>query len=124
MRKIACYTCTDYRTDTEITKELNISPVVGKIQDYRMNWLRQVNGMPCNGLPGIIKTTAQRKAGGTRQDNRRDFWMCETGTGQQVAQRRDDDNDDGRRRHHHHHHHQTDRRGVCYLEKTSFQWIY
>jgi len=118
MRNTACYTCTDYRTDTEFTKELNISPVVGKIQDYRMNWLRQVNGMPCNGLPRITKTTAQLKAGGTKQDNRRDFWMCETGTGQQVAQRRDDDNDDGR------HRHQTDRRGVCYLEKTSSQWIY
>ena len=87
-----------------------------------MNWLRQVNRMPCNGLPGVIKTTSQRKAEGTRQDNRRDFWMCESGTGQQVAQCHDDgdDDDDG----HHHLHHQTDRRGVCYLEKTSSQWIY
>jgi len=85
-----------------------------------MNWLRQVNRMPCSGLPGVIKTTSQRKAEGTRQDNRRDFWMCESGTGQQVAQCHDDGDDDG----HHHLHHQTDRRGVCYLEKTSSQWIY
>jgi hypothetical protein len=41
--------------------------------------------MPGNRLPRTIKTT-HRKAKGTKGDERRYFWMCETGTGQQVAQ--------------------------------------
>jgi hypothetical protein len=35
--KTAGYTWTDYRTDTEIAKELNITPVLDKTQDYRRN---------------------------------------------------------------------------------------
>jgi hypothetical protein len=70
MRSTACYTCTDYRTNTEIAKELNMSPVLGKIQDYRLNWLRQANRLPRDGLPGIIRKTVQRKAEGTREDKR------------------------------------------------------
>jgi len=31
----AGYTWTDYKTNTNITKELNITPVLDKIQEYR-----------------------------------------------------------------------------------------
>jgi hypothetical protein len=33
------YTWTDHKTNTEIAKELNITPVLDKIQDYKRNWI-------------------------------------------------------------------------------------
>jgi len=41
MRKTAGYTWRDYKTDTEIAKELHtcITPVLHKIQEYKRNWL-------------------------------------------------------------------------------------
>ena len=41
--------------------------------------------MPRNRLPRIIKPTDQ-KAEETSRDGYGDFWMCESGTGIQVAQ--------------------------------------
>jgi hypothetical protein len=35
MRRTAGYTSTDHKTNTEIAKELNITPVLDKIQDYK-----------------------------------------------------------------------------------------
>jgi len=67
MRKTTEYTWTDYKTGTEIAKELNITPVLYKIQEYRRNWLQHVNRMPCYRLTRIIKTT-DRKAEETRGD--------------------------------------------------------
>ena len=40
------------------------------------------------------KKTTHRKAEETRENRGRDFWMCEIGTGPQVAQLHDDDGDD------------------------------
>jgi hypothetical protein len=37
MRITAGYTWTDHKRNTEIAKELNITPVVDKIQDYKRN---------------------------------------------------------------------------------------
>ena len=37
VRKTAAYTWTDYKTNTEIAKELHITPVLDKIQGYRKN---------------------------------------------------------------------------------------
>jgi hypothetical protein len=34
IRNTAGYTWTDYKTNTEIAKKLNITPVLDKIQDY------------------------------------------------------------------------------------------
>jgi len=58
----------DYKTNTEIAKELNITPVVDKMQEYRRNWLQHVNRMPCYRLTRIVKTTDQ-KAEETRVDH-------------------------------------------------------
>ena len=38
-----------------IAKELNITPVLDKIQDYRRNWLQHINKMPRKRLPRKIK---------------------------------------------------------------------
>jgi hypothetical protein len=45
MRRTAGYTWTDHKTNTEIAKELNITPVLDKIQDYKRNWIQHVNRM-------------------------------------------------------------------------------
>jgi len=37
MRKTALYTWTDYRTNTEIAKEINVAQVLDKIREYRRN---------------------------------------------------------------------------------------
>jgi hypothetical protein len=66
-------------------KELNITPVLDKIQEYKKNWIQHVNRMPRNRLPRLIKTTPQ-EAEGTKEDHWRDSWTREIGTGQQVAQ--------------------------------------
>ena len=39
MRKTVGYAWTDYETNTEIAKELKITPVLDKIQEYKRNWL-------------------------------------------------------------------------------------
>jgi len=46
MRRKAEYTWTDYKTNTGIAKELNTTPVLDKIQEYRTNWLQHINRMP------------------------------------------------------------------------------
>jgi len=45
-RKTAGYIWTDYKTNTQIAKEIIITPVLDKIQEYRRNCLKQVNRMP------------------------------------------------------------------------------
>jgi hypothetical protein len=42
MRKTAGYTWADHRTK-QIAKELNVTPVLHKIQECRINWLQQTN---------------------------------------------------------------------------------
>jgi len=48
MRKTAGYIWTDYKTNTEFVKQLNITPVLDKIQEYRRNLLQHINRKPCN----------------------------------------------------------------------------
>jgi len=55
MRKTVGYNWTDYKTNTEIAKELNRTPVLDKTQEYRRNCLHLINKMPCNRLPAKIK---------------------------------------------------------------------
>ena len=43
------------RSNTEIAKVLNITPVLDKIQEYKRKWKQHVNRMPHNRLPRIIK---------------------------------------------------------------------
>jgi hypothetical protein len=56
MRITAGHTWTDHKTNTEVAKELNITPVLDKIQDYKRNWIQHANRMPRNGLARIMKS--------------------------------------------------------------------
>jgi ABC-type ATPase involved in cell division len=49
MRRTAGYIWTDHKTNTETAKEINITVVLDKIQDYKRNWIH-VNTMARNGL--------------------------------------------------------------------------
>jgi hypothetical protein len=55
MRITARYTWTDHKTNTEIEKKWNITPVLDKIQGYKRNWIQHVNRIPRNILHRLIK---------------------------------------------------------------------
>jgi len=55
MRRRAEYTWTDHKTNTQITKELKITPILDKLQDYKRNWIHHVNIMLRNRLPRVMK---------------------------------------------------------------------
>jgi hypothetical protein len=59
-RKTAGCNWTDYKTSTDTVKELNITPVLDKIQEYRKNRLQRVNKMLRFRLARILKTTDQQ----------------------------------------------------------------
>jgi len=65
MRKAARYTWTDYTTNKETTKELNITSVLDKILEYKINWLQHINRMSLNRPP--IKLNNYRPTGKTNQ---------------------------------------------------------
>ena len=43
MRTAAGYTWTDYKTNTQITKELKITQILVKLLEYKRNWIQHVN---------------------------------------------------------------------------------
>jgi hypothetical protein len=49
------YIWTDHKTNTEIAKDLNITAVLDKSQDYKRKWMQHINRMPRNGLPILKK---------------------------------------------------------------------
>ena len=55
MRRTAGYTCTDYKTNTQIAKELKVTPILDKLLEYKRNWIQHVNRMPRNRLARIKK---------------------------------------------------------------------
>ena len=55
MRKTAEYTWTDCKTNTQVTKELKITPFLYKLLEYKSNWIQHVNRMPRNRLPRVMK---------------------------------------------------------------------
>ena len=52
MRRTAGYNWTDYKTNTQITKELKF---LDKLLEYKRNWIYHVNRMPRNRLPRVMK---------------------------------------------------------------------
>jgi hypothetical protein len=69
MRRAAEYTWIDHKRNTEIAKELNITPALDKIQDYKRKWIQHLNRMPRNRLPRLIKTTYQKAPRKTTEES-------------------------------------------------------
>jgi len=55
MRRTAGYIWTDYKTNTQIAKELKITQILDKLLEYKRNWIQHVNRMPCSRLPRVMK---------------------------------------------------------------------
>jgi len=55
MRRTAGYTWTDYKTNTQITKELKVTPILDKLLEYKRNWVQHVTRIPRNKLPRVMK---------------------------------------------------------------------
>jgi len=55
MRITAGYTWTDYKTNTQITKELKITQILDKLLEYKRNWIQHVNRIPRNRLSKVKK---------------------------------------------------------------------
>jgi len=72
IRRTAGYTWTDYKTNTQIAKELKITPILGKLQEYKRNWIHHVNRMPRNRLPRVMK---QYSPTGRRNNGKLDFCL-------------------------------------------------
>jgi len=49
-------------------KDLNITPVLDKVQHYRRNWMQQTDRLSHNRFPRIVKT-ADQQAEETRGDH-------------------------------------------------------
>jgi len=66
MRRTAGCTRTDYKTNTQIIKELKITPILDKLLEYKRNWIQRVNRMYRNRLPRVMKhysSTGRRNHG-------------------------------------------------------------
>jgi len=68
MRKTAGCLWTDYKTDIQTAKELNITPLLHKIQGYRRNWLQHINRTHQNRSLMMIKN--YRRMGSRRNQGR------------------------------------------------------
>jgi hypothetical protein len=55
MRRTAGYTWKDYKTNTQIAKELKITTILDKLLEYKRNWIQHVNRMSRNKLPRVMK---------------------------------------------------------------------
>jgi hypothetical protein len=55
MRRTAGYTWTDYKTNSHITKDLEITPSLDNLLGYKRNWIQHVNRTPRDRLPRIMK---------------------------------------------------------------------
>ena len=56
VRRTAGHTWIDYKSNTQITKELKITQILDKLLEYKRNWIQHVNRMPHNRLPRLMKT--------------------------------------------------------------------
>jgi hypothetical protein len=53
--RTAGYIRTDYKTNTQIAKELKITSILDRILEYKRNWIQHVNRMPRKRLPRVMK---------------------------------------------------------------------
>ena len=55
LARTAGYTWTNYKTNTQITKELKITQIRDKLLEYKRNWIQHVNRIPRNILLRVMK---------------------------------------------------------------------
>jgi hypothetical protein len=55
MRRTAGYMWRDYKTNTQIAKELKITPILDKLLEYKRKLIQRIHRMPRNRLPRVMK---------------------------------------------------------------------
>ena len=60
MRRTGGYTWADYKKNSHIAKELEITPALDKLLEYKRNWIQHVNRMPRDRLPRIMNYLTYR----------------------------------------------------------------
>ena len=66
IRRTAGYTWADYKKNTQITKKIKVILILDKLLEYKRNWTQNVNRMPRNRLPMVVKhysATGRRNCG-------------------------------------------------------------
>jgi len=53
--RTAGYTWADYKTNTQFTKELKITPILDKLLEYKRKCIQHVNRVSRNRLPRVMK---------------------------------------------------------------------
>jgi len=96
VRRTAGYTWTDHKTNKQIAKELKISPILDKLQEYKRNWIHNVNRMPRNRLPRVMKqySPTGRRNNGRPLKRFLDAWGRKGSTSGPTPWKTDDDDDD------------------------------
>ena len=96
MRRTAAYTWTGHKTNTQIAKELKITPILDKLQEYKGNWIHHVNRMPCNRLLRVMKQyfPTGRRNHGRPLKRLLDAWDRNGSTSGPTAWKIDDDDDE------------------------------
>jgi hypothetical protein len=62
LRPLAGYTFYDHKTNDSIRRDLQITCILGKIDEYRLNWFLHLQRMPQNRIPlEIIPLQTTRK---------------------------------------------------------------
>jgi hypothetical protein len=54
-RRTAGCTWADYKTNSQIAKELKVTPILDILLEYKRNKIQHVNRMPRNRLPRVVK---------------------------------------------------------------------
>ena len=69
LRPVAGYTLYDHKTNDYIRRELRITGILDKIDEYRRNWLSHLQRMPQNRIP-LNHTTTDHKEREQLEDRR------------------------------------------------------
>jgi len=95
-RTAAGYTWTDYKTNTQITKEFKITPILDKLLEYKRNWIHHVNRMPRSRLPRVMKhySPTGRRNRGRPLKRLLDTWDRNGSTSGLTPWKIDDDDDE------------------------------
>jgi len=98
MRRTAGYTRTDNKTNTQIAKELKITPILDKLLEYKRNWIQHANRMSRNRLPRVMKRYSPTGRRNHDRPLKRLLDTCDRNgstSGPTPWQIYDDDDDDG-----------------------------
>ena len=86
LRPLAGYTLYDHKTNVYIRRELQITGILDKIDEYRRKWLLNLQRMPQNRIP--LKSYHYRPQGREQSEDRRSVGAsscnCGDGTDQRV----------------------------------------